>query len=330
MASFLRSSQGRKALARGVLALALRPVDGVLGMAMQPGPAVAEPRPVFIIGPPRSGSTLLYQYAVQVLDVHYTSVLWNMLPRSGFALVRGKRPPREDFRAFYGNSRYALGPCEGGNIFSLWLKTGETHHLAAIPPRARDSFRAGVARIEAQYGRPALFKNIRHCVQIGALAQAFPEAGFIRIHRDPVMVVEGVLAGNRDLTDGPDQTFTVKPEQWPSLSGLDRVSQAIEQVYHLEAGMERDLSRLDGTRVVRCAYEDLCKSPYGLVTGIAAKLAWLPLRPDIGLETRNRRFAAKVTPGLDAAAIRQARTRLAEFEALHRRVLARECGEAVS
>jgi len=89
----LRARLGRRTCLHHLAGKLATPIDftarSLLERAADLDPQAAAATPVFVVGPPRCGSTVLYQYLASVLDVTYTSTLWSLLPRRSDRLPNG-------------------------------------------------------------------------------------------------------------------------------------------------------------------------------------------------------------------------------------------------
>ena len=81
---------------------------------------------ILVVGPPRGGTTLVYQVLAHCLDVSYTSNLMGLFPRSPITANRLCSPflptrPTADFRSYYGQSSRLSGGHDGFFIWNRWL-----------------------------------------------------------------------------------------------------------------------------------------------------------------------------------------------------------------
>jgi hypothetical protein len=90
--------------------------------------AVAPPsvKPIIIVvGPPRSGTTLVAQYLINTFDVCYLNNLTALFPNSPITanvlFGRMARLGAGDYDAFYGKSRGLSGANDGLYIWDRWL-----------------------------------------------------------------------------------------------------------------------------------------------------------------------------------------------------------------
>jgi hypothetical protein len=271
---------------------------------------------VFIIGAPRSGSTLLYQYLSLVLQVSYTSNAWALLPRSGAYIFPGRTSPPIDFRSFYGNSGYFWGPQEGGSIFSQWFDQEEHHFVDDIPGSLKDKMRIYFEIVSAIGGQPWLIKNGRNAVRLQVLNAAFPEAAYIRIRRDPLMIAQSIIEGRMNLRNDPRKSWTVKPKEWGSIKSLPYPRQVARQVYYIEAQIEQDLVAIPSKNVLTCDYNDFCKAPFEAAHRVCERFSFVQRRPNVSPELGRMNFKVSSELRLDSDVLSQINDELAILTAM--------------
>lgn len=140
--------------------------------------------PVFIVGAPRSGTTLLRR----MLNAH--PALHLTFEASYFSLIRSmrRRISAEAFREAW-----------TGSLPFAWQRVSpEALSVAAppgLPPRDPRWFTALMTYSAKRYGKARFGdKTPLHMYELGALFEAFPDARVIHIVRDPVAVVRSHLA----------------------------------------------------------------------------------------------------------------------------------------
>ncbi len=132
-------------------------------------------RPVFIVSPPRSGSTLLFETLVNAPGV-YT------IGDESHQLIEGIP---------------GLAPSQRGHGSNRLLAEDASPEIAA---RLHDRFLAGLRDREAR--RPDVAQNLRllektpkNALRIPFLSAVFPDARFIYLHRDPRQVLGSMIDG---------------------------------------------------------------------------------------------------------------------------------------
>lgn len=223
------------------------------------------PTLVFVIALPRSGSTLTYQALVHGLQPLYLSNLWNLLygvPWVGGQLSRTRCAGHEsDFRSSHGFVEGMCGPAEGLRFWSYWTGGG-LDETAPIPVSERrlakrvDYFGDVVRRL-ATPADPMVAGYLGHALITERLREWFPEAVFLRLHRDPLSNAASIL---RSRKAGSGDWFSVLPKECAAVQGQGLHAEVAAQVYWLN----RRLDWLDrDERTIHLAYEDLAADPNG-------------------------------------------------------------------
>ena len=93
--------------------------------------------PIFIVGPPRSGTTLLYQIIVHCFHVAYfPNIAARFYKIPVIATKIGKilfRPYKSDFTSTYGLVKGTMAPHEAGVIWDRWFPTEQKHGYNYTP-----------------------------------------------------------------------------------------------------------------------------------------------------------------------------------------------------
>jgi LPS sulfotransferase NodH len=245
-----------------------------------------EPAPIFVIGAPRSGSTLLYQLLVARFDVTYLSNLhcvWFGAPSVvEWAVGRRVRPPA-DFSSRFGHTHGRAGPSECGPYWYRFFRKSPQHvSLAEAEPQRLHRLRASVRALTEASGRTVVFKNLLNAVRLEPLATALPEAIFVAIHRHPEDNAASILAARRTIRGDVTKWWSTEPPGVERLSRLRADEQVSEQVRVIEelVGAARETSARD--RLFDVRYEPLCADTHGTLDAIAAfaevRGAALPVR----------------------------------------------------
>jgi len=222
--------------------------------------------PVFIIGAPRTGSTILYQLLTDYLRVSYISNFVNLGPRTlflcsllGERIYRGR--PHATTRSEFGRtSRKQLNaPHEGAAFWYRWLPKNEDYigkdRAAAIPT---DGLKDTVTAITNRFNRPFLFKYLNAGLKIALIRKVFPDARFIFIKRDPLFTIQSVLMAREKVYGDFSRWWSFRPPGSEMLEGLDPVAQVTAQVLGIERQIAADLKAfVDDRNHVTVHYEEL-------------------------------------------------------------------------
>lgn len=233
--------------------------------------------PIFVVGAPRSGSTLLYQLLTDRFDVGYLANGHARHPgapslverRRG--LIRRRPAALGDYRSAFGGTAGDLGPSECGPFWYRFFPR-RPHHVSAddFPTASRRQLRAAVGAFVEACRRPVVYKNLVNTARMEAIAAALPEALFIAIHRDLTDNARSILDARMGVAGAYDGWWSVEPPGIERLRQLPTHEQAVEQVRVLDALVERVEASIGSDRVLHLAYEDLCADPHAELARIAA------------------------------------------------------------
>jgi hypothetical protein len=216
-------------------------------------------RPVFIIGPPRSGTSLLFE----------------AMSRAGELFTIGG----ESHRLF--ERIPGLHPRAGG-----WISNALTAEHGT--DEVRDSLLNSLyTRVQDRTGaRPTgsfcwLEKTPKNILRIPFLLRLFPDARFVLMTRDPRETISSMIEGwrsgrfvtYRDLPgwSGPQWSFLLVPE-WRALDGLPLGRLVAEQWARAADAMLDAVDTLGPSRCVIARYEQLWRYPDQTLAEICSRI----------------------------------------------------------
>jgi len=244
---------------------------------------------LFIVGPPRTGSTYCLQWLAASGAFTYPS---NFIARFWTAPFVGAmvqamltdplldyggefadiKPTPIDCHSDVGKTQGLLSPSEfwffwrhhlpGDGDVGLDLSQANSEHFAA--------FREELARFAEVRGRPAVFKGkiINH--QLVHFAEGFEKALFLFMDRDPIDSAWSLLQARRRKY-GDDATWlSFRTPNHPELSKLEPPEQVVGQVQSVRRDVTRGLASLPENRWLRLDYTELCCDPDGSFSRVKA------------------------------------------------------------
>ena len=231
-------------------------------MPEPPEPSVppSEPvRPIFLLGPPRSGTTLLFEALSQSPDVHTLGGESHGL----FEGISGLHPSESD-----------------------WSSNMLSSDQASAGVRA-DLVRRLHRRVRSREGRPPsgpycwLEKTPKNILRLPFLDALFPGSRLVIVYRDPRQTISSMIDGwgsGRFVTygqlpgwSGPPWSFLLSPG-WRSLAGQPPAQVAVSQ---WASSVTWLLDAPEGIDVGRCTvvrYGPLCADPQGTLSAACASL----------------------------------------------------------
>lgn len=239
---------------------------------LRAGSGALEHAPVFIVGPPRTGSTLLYQLLVRRYRFCYFSNLLNRFPATPLALTKlsmmvGGFDAADDFNSRYGDTLGWYSPSQGRDCWAGWLpESPNAVGPEEVAPEAKQRIRATVGAMQRICGRPFVNKWPPNSVRVRLLADIFPEALFVRISRAPEPTVRSILRGRDELCRRGSGWFSVKPPGYREIM-LERPpdEQAAWQIASIEHTLDADSEAVGRARFFPVRYEELTREPRGVL-----------------------------------------------------------------
>ena len=221
--------------------------------------------PIFVIGAPRSGSTLITQVITDAFDIGYLSnqhckffgspVLADKL----FHPLRAKTP--SEYTSKYGNTKKLYAPAECGEFWYRFFRRVPAYVTTAdVRDNEMNCFRKTVSALMKTQNKPILFKNLFATLRIRPINKYIPEALFIIIKRDEVDNGHSILRARMKVHGDYSVWWSVPPPNIKVLQNLPPEQQVIEQIRQLNALIERDIEegKMDAGRFLTVNYEAFC------------------------------------------------------------------------
>jgi hypothetical protein len=239
---------------------------------------------IYIVGTPRSGTTLLSQILSKGLKVGYINNLiarfW-LTPGIGVRLsqsVLGPDPGEKiDFVSRHGNTFKIEGPHEFGHFWTFWLGLERlaTHfpdqgHLKTLDAPGLDS---ALNTLMASFGRSVVFKNIICGFFAPYLSRINSRSLFVYIHRDCLSVVSSILTCRLERYGSYHAFWSIKPATYAKiLEEKQPALQVLSQVLDYRKEVEQILMS-PTINSISVSYEDLCQNPALVCQRVAEALA---------------------------------------------------------
>ena len=247
---------------------------------------------VFIMGPHRSGSTLMLQWLADSSVFAYPT---NLLSRFYNAPIIGAKLQllladsrfnyRDELKDFHsgidfksenGKTKGALAPNEFWYFWRRFLPYKDIEYLPTetlFEVAEPDLFKSELQGMMNVFQKPLALKGIILNYNIDFLDKLFDKAIFIHTKRDPLTNIASGLKAREKQLGSIDKWYSFKIPEYPELIKLDPYEQVAGQVYHINKAVEEGLSKVAEHKKMTVEYESFCKDPKAVFDELKDKLA---------------------------------------------------------
>lgn len=215
--------------------------------------------PTFIIGPPRSGSTLLYQLLASNFNFSYFSNITAFFYKSPAWATKKfwsekKRYDPDDYKSEYGLIEGIRSPSEAGQLYRYWFESGK------MDDKERKRISKTIGYISYFTSRPFIWKNLDLSKKIDEINQIFSNPVFLFMKRDPLYTAQSLLISRRKRYGDYKRWFGIKPPGYEKITEHPPHEQVVLQVKSLEDHIEKSIKKNEIKGIHLVNYEELCKN----------------------------------------------------------------------
>lgn len=227
---------------------------------------------VFLVGPPRSGTTLLMQCLAESNRFAYPS---NLIARFFSNVVFGQRvssllaPVLESSTSTYesnlGRTNDWNGPSEFGFFWSRFFPLEEHHEPdeEQLNPRLLEAFTNEIRSWSREAQRPVLLKAVIMNYQVRLLFRLFPDAVFIRTRRSYPELVRSISEGRQRFVGSSNSWFSCRPKNWKEINDIeDPVEKTVAQLASIEQSISDGWEHIPAKSKIVFTYEEFCDAPH--------------------------------------------------------------------
>ena len=233
--------------------------------------------PVFIIGAPRSGTTLLLQALIGTTNFDYFSNLQCALcgcpALTANVLKKQKSFNAQSFTSNYGTTKGLSGPSECGSFWYRFFPEDPdleppVKEMQCTLTRLRNS----ISLITLATEKPLLLKNLQNVTRLAHLQFAFPNAIFIYVTRNLFENACSVLHARLPFEKDTNSWWSIKPNNWKKCLAKGPVDRTLAQISLIQGQIESHFSQFTTPRIIRIQYEKFCESPNVQLDKLIAQL----------------------------------------------------------
>lgn len=205
--------------------------------------------PIFIIGAPRSGTTIIYQALTNRFKLSYVDNIihcFYKFPLLGFKLSKKFYPDKahNTYKSDLGRTyKYSMhAPSECGKFWSNWLYSNKLNEI--------------IGSLE----NPFIAKNTTLSLRLNDIKKQWPNARIIYVKRDPKFTAQSILKARQKQFGDQNEWFSVKTENYESLKSKSPVEQVVHQIHEIELKINNDKKLFIDENWFEIQYEDFCKN----------------------------------------------------------------------
>jgi len=223
-------------------------------------------RPIFVIGPPRCGSTLFYQAMTHCFNFCYFTNEMMKRPYDIASYVKRNNCPIgycSSFTSDHGRTDKD-GPTAPHEAWPFWRRfyPRATNDYIENPKHLNRSeereLRQTIQFMIEHFACPFISKNMEISLRLRSVQRVFPNAVYIVIKRDPRGIASSLLTARLKTYGNPEAWWSMRPADFTSLIGEDVPTQLAGQILGVYRAIYSDMN---SSHIFELYYEDFCSNP---------------------------------------------------------------------
>jgi len=216
---------------------------------------------IFVIAPPRSGSTLTYQLLSRGTRSIYLSNFWNLLyalPYIGGRYVKSVSENRS-FKSDRGLVSGLSGEAEGMKFWSYWMGQDLVQKKNVVPKK-RVKYIKSVFSALLSKQNPMISGYLGHAFSVKFLRENFPGCIFVYLKREELSNVYSMIKTYNEFKEHRKEFnwMSLKPIGWEEKLEEDVIDKVLWQYKSIKQKIESEISDED---TITVNYEEICKQP---------------------------------------------------------------------
>jgi len=237
----------------------------------------------FIVGAPRSGTTLLLQWFASQGSFSYPT---NVLNRFAYAPYIGALIQQMLFNRAYdysmefqadeaqiqfssdlGKTKGYLAPNEFQYYFRNYMNQFEPRYLDQSDLKNIDfnGIYQGLCSIESVFNKPFVCKIVMLQFHLAVLHKCVPNSIFLFIKRSPIYNMQSLYNARIKYYGNMETWWSVKPKEYEKLKEMDAYHQIAGQVYYTNKMIESEIELIPNENKILIEYEKFCEDPESLL-----------------------------------------------------------------
>lgn len=231
--------------------------------------------PIIIVGPSRSGTTLVYQAITNSMSVAYLPQFVTLFPAASvlasaiWKRYYSKKEQAKDFYSYYGKTSGLNGISQGNEIWSMWFKWNAPG--TSLPEKAARSFNQTITGQSYYLGSPIAVKWPGFSAHLKEIIRILPNAFFVFTDRSTEPMARSIYKGRMDLTGDPSMPISRSPDGRHLRPDSDPVTDVLGYIEAVRKEIGSVCQALTAEQYQVVNYEDFCDNPQTVVGIIHSK-----------------------------------------------------------
>lgn len=251
-----------------LIEIGLIPIDFVLSVFKVFQKEQINVTPIFILGAPRSGTTMISQIVFNAIQrKSFLANVDNYLPNVPFitSFIK-KKVKTQNLTSNYGRIEGLGGLSEAGNVWNKWFPDETKDGYNYVNDFFfSDSQVIGIRKFfkrqcVSQSSGVFINKNVKHSVRILALNKVFPNASYIIVKRDLHDNALSLLKAREVIGQGKNEWLWAKPRDYNQLIDKEPEESVVGQVALINKDIDRDIKLISRRKIVFVDYDLLLEN----------------------------------------------------------------------
>jgi hypothetical protein len=223
-------------------------------------------QPIFIVGAPRSGSTIIYQSISNQFDVLYINNIVDLFYKNlwlGLSISKllYQFRPHNCFKSIHGDTyMYSLnGPSESGSFWGRWFKKGQ-HYVDEneLSRMQINELFTEINTVTNRFKKPLIIKNLANGQRLRQLKKVFPKAKIIYVKRDIFYNAQSIILAKDKLSLPRDKYWSIRTADYKKIKFMKWHLQVPSQIVSIQNQIESDIKLFD--EHLTLDYDDFIKN----------------------------------------------------------------------
>lgn len=225
-----------------------------------------------IVGPPRTGSTLVYMLLAQAFHVYYLSnfeYVFYKIPYIAYLLRNcfNRHFSPKNYNSNYGYIPHLFAPAEANLFWEYWFDYFIIEKEPTFSMKKINYIKKVISNLVYEHNHTFLSGWNPQIFYMNHTFNIFDNCLFVMVRRDLIDVCISIYKTRESLNKDVNQWYSLKPAQCQVEEQSSCYDQIARQVYYIYQKADQYKSKL-GNNFIDISYKELCLIPYEVLERI--------------------------------------------------------------